>query len=435
MNISFNPLVLQQEHQPRLPLRLWVPVILIALLVITVTLSAASNVEILAATKGKVIPSGEIKLVNSPVSAVIQAVLVKNGQLVERGQPLVHLDLEAEQSELMGIYETLANINAQLESLQPLLGISINNLVTKLSELRAGELPGRIEQQVTRNRLVLLVDQLDSIGDAIALQHANIKQQGLLNERKQVELKYQDELLEVNKQLHSKGFTSRQERKKLQFGLKELELDIAAGKQAILQIQSEIDSLESDKAQAINQFRHEVSDRYLELKQSQTQLESQKDALTKRLRYQEVTSPYTGYVEDVQVTTVGSFISSGEALLKIVPEQDRKILEIMIPNKDAGFVRKGNKVRVKFDAYTYTRYGSVDGAITYLFRDANKVEEQYIYKAYVSLAQDHLTIHNRRHEINHGMTAQVDIITGERSILSYFTDPILNGIDQALIER
>ncbi|OOX29420.1 hypothetical protein BJL83_20820 [Vibrio parahaemolyticus] len=435
MSISFNPLVLQHEHQPRLPLRLWAPVILIALLVIIVTLSALSNVEILATTKGKVIPSGEIKLVNSPVSAVVKTVLVKNGHLVEKGQPLVHLDLEAEKSELAGVRETLAITSAQLESLRPLLDISASNLTAKLSDYRSGKLPGRIEQQVTRNRFVLLVDELANLEEAIAIQQANIKQQGLLNARKQVELDYQNELLEVNRLLQNKGFASRQERRKLQYEVKELELDIEAGKQAIAKIQAEIDSLISDKQQAVNQFRHEVSSRYQELKQNQTQIESQKEALTKRLRYQEVTSPYMGYVEDVQVTTVGSFVSSGETLLKIVPVQDRKIMEIMIPNKEAGFVQKGNKVRVKFDAYTYTRYGSVDGEITYLFQDANKVDKEYIYKAYVALAEDHLTINHQQHEISLGMTAQVDIITGERSILSYFTDPILNGIDQALIER
>ncbi|MBC3620317.1 HlyD family type I secretion periplasmic adaptor subunit [Vibrio metschnikovii] len=435
MNISFNPLVLQKEHQPSLPLRLWAPVIVITLLVISVALSATSSVEILATTKGKVIPSGEIKLVNSPVSSVIQAVLVKNGQLVEKGQPLIYLDLEAEQSELEGIYKTLTNTNAQIESLQPLLDISVNNLVTKLSALQVEEFPGRIAQQVTRNWFLLLVDKLASIENAITIKQANINQQNLLNERKQVELNYQNELFETTEHLHSKGFTSRQESRKLQYNIKKLELDIAVGKQAIVQIQAEIDSLLNDKVQAVNQFRHEISDRYQELKQNQTHLESQKEALTKRLRYQEVISPYSGYVEDLQITTVGNFVSSGKTLLKIVPKQDRKIIEIMIPNENAGFIQKGNKVRVKFDAYTYTRYGSVDGIITYLFRDTNKVEEQYIYKAYVSLTQDHLMINNQRHEINHGMTTQVDIITGKRSILSYFTEPILNGIDQALIER
>ncbi|MDO6498218.1 HlyD family type I secretion periplasmic adaptor subunit [Photobacterium sanguinicancri] len=435
MSISFNPLTLQQVHQPRLPLQLWAPVILIALLVISVTLSSVSKVEILANTKGKVIPSGEIKLVNSPVSAVVKNVLVKNGQLIKKGRSLVHLDLEAEQSELEGISETLTITNAQLNSIQPLLDISTINLPAKISDHMADILSVGIEHQVTRNRFSLLVDELANQEEAVVIKEVKIKQQSLLNARKQVELDYQKELLTMNKTLHSKGFSSRQEQKKLQYELEELELDIAAGKQTIVQILAEIDSIKSDKKQVVNQFRHEVSARYQELKQAQAQLISQQEVLTKRLRYRDIISPYSGYVEDVQVTTVGSFVASGETLLKIVPMEDQKIMEIMIPNKEAGFVQKGNKVRVKFDAYTYTRYGSVEGEVIYLFRDANKIDEQYIYKAYVSLSQAHLTIDQHKHEISHGMTAQADIITGQRSILSYFTDPILNGIDQALIER
>lgn len=435
MENSFNPLILNKKKIPELPLRLWAPLIVIGLIITTLALSAISHIEILAITQGKVIPNGEIKLINSPISAVIKDMKVKNGQQVKKGQLLLTLDLEEEQARLVAIKEKITTVNDQLNYLIPLLDINQDNLPSKLLTIPIVKDLSQIEKQVTHNRLILLSDKLADIDEYITIQNINIRQQNLLNSSKKIKLDYQEELSEINKKLRNEGFASRIEQKKIQLESKELDLDIKVGSQIVKRMEAEVNNLVSDKIQLVNNFKYEVSDSLQQLKQTKKDLINQEKYSRKRLSYQNILSPYNGFIEDVKVTTIGNFVSSGKALLKLVPIGERKIIEIMIPNSEAGFIQKGNMVRVKFDAYTYTRYGSIDGVISSLFHDANKIDGEYIYKAYVDISQDYLTIRNKTFEISHGMTAQVDVITGERSILSYFTDPILNGINQALKER
>ncbi len=153
----------------------------------------------------------------------------------------------------------------------------------------------------------------------------------------------------------------------------------------------------------------------------------------KRLK---IRSPSYGYVKGLNVKTIGGVIESGAVLIEIVPLEDSMIIEAKISPKDIGHVIKGQKVTIKFSAFDFSRYGTVDGklesisATTFVDEDGTRY-----YLGRMSLAKNYVGNDPKQNLIVPGMTVQADIVTGSKSILSYLLKPIHSSITSSFTER
>lgn len=435
MNYEFNPSELFKQNKPPIPIQVIAPMITISLILFTVIFSSITEIEILATTNGKVIPKGDIKFVNSPVSGVVSEVMIKNGSHVKNGDVLFKLEMERENKQLIGILDQIEIKEDLMNNITPYLDINEDNLLDKFILSKKTAASGDLQRKVVHNRLMLLYDNIEDLSERIDVTNSQIRKSQIFISKLQESLSYSNDIYNINQKLNKNGYISEIETKRLNIERQEFSFDIAAENEEIRKMSAEIENIRNNKKRTINKYKFELANLYQDLKLELLSLKASKYDLENRIKYEYITSNSSGYVEDLAIVTNGRYISSGELLLKVVPIQDEKIMEIIIPNKDVGFVQKGNEVRIKLDAYTYTRYGTIEGEITYLFQDSNKVDDQYSYRAYINLRDQEFKIGGTTHEISNGMTAQVDIITGYRTIISYFTDPIIDGIDQALKER
>ncbi|MGB7213838.1 MAG: HlyD family efflux transporter periplasmic adaptor subunit [Gammaproteobacteria bacterium] len=144
-----------------------------------------------------------------------------------------------------------------------------------------------------------------------------------------------------------------------------------------------------------------------------------------QLRRTELRAPTEGVVKNVRFTTVGAVLRAGDEVLQIVPTDDELIVEAQVQPADIGFIRLGQPASVKFDAYDYTIYGQGVGQVTYISADTlteqtSRGEVSY-YRVHVEVDASGMQKRRPREsiELQPGMTATVEIKTGQSTVLRY----------------
>ncbi|WP_240195052.1 HlyD family efflux transporter periplasmic adaptor subunit [Desulfobulbus rhabdoformis] len=162
-------------------------------------------------------------------------------------------------------------------------------------------------------------------------------------------------------------------------------------------------------------------------------------------RYQQlaasvIRTPVNGIVKNVRVTTLGGVLRAGDELMQIVPLDAKLIIEAKVLPADIASIHSGLPASVKFDAFDYTIFGAVEGTVTYVSADTIKEEsrggEQNFYRVHVETDTSLIkTKTGKQLDILPGMTSQVNIRTGNRTVLDYMLKPLRKTLTQSLGER
>jgi hemolysin D len=161
-------------------------------------------------------------------------------------------------------------------------------------------------------------------------------------------------------------------------------------------------------------------------------------------------APVDGTVQQLTLSTIGGVVQPAQALMVIVPDKAQIVVEAQILNKDIGFIREGQAVRVKLEAFNFTDYGLIEGVVESISRDAidlsqngapqrqengQLAQQGLVYAARIRLLKNTIRIGGRNQPIGPGLAAQAEIKTGERRIIQYLLSPIAQTLDEAGRER
>lgn len=210
-----------------------------------------------------------------------------------------------------------------------------------------------------------------------------------------------------------------------------------AGKSEVLKARRQLNDLRAQATNKRNAFRQEAQ---LELAKTRAELDQTQQVLTQRseaLQSTYLRAPMAGIVKNVRMTTRGAVLKAGDELLQIVPSDDPLIIEAKVAPADVAFLRRGLPANVKLDAYDYTLYGSLKGKVVYISPDTLEEETRGEMRPYyrVHIQTDGNSPKDRKAlDVRPGMTASVEIITGERSIANYVLKPLRRTVDEALHE-
>jgi hemolysin D len=142
-------------------------------------------------------------------------------------------------------------------------------------------------------------------------------------------------------------------------------------------------------------------------------------------------------VQQLQVNTIGAVVKPADSILVVVPEGSTLVVEANVLNRDIGFVREGQDVRVKLEAFPFTRYGAIDGKLTVLSRDAVQDEKLgLVFPARVELSKFSVPVgEGRSTPMSPGMAVSAEIRTGQRRIIEFLLSPLSRSIQEAGRER
>jgi len=408
--------------------------------------ASVSSLEQVAVGQGRVIPSGNIQTVQNLEGGILKALLVKEGAVVTKGQPILHLDntrANAEQVQHQQEVSYLMMSNARLAYQIAWLN---STSVLPLSEFKLPDSLDRkspyIEQLFIREQqglaanIATLESQLNGFNSKIEQSSQDIVEISRRIPYLKSNYLLGKEELDLNIPLEAQGVISRVEIIKLTRQANTLQQELESNKLLLPKTRLILNETKAKRqsfvTQSISDFKQQMVEQKRSIEQTQQSLISLNDRLARTTIY----SPVAGVVKTVHINTQGGVISPGMPLIDIVPNDEKLLIEAHISPRDIGFIRPGQPAIVRFSAYDFAIYGSLQGKLEQISADTI-VDEQgnYLYKVKVSTTQTHLGTKESPMPIIPGMMATVDIITGEKTVLDYLLKPIKRAQQHALRER
>ena len=433
---EFLPAALEVVERPVSPTGRRTMWVLLIGLVATIAWLVLGRVDVVASAPGKIIPSGNVKIVQSAGSGVVRSIYVRDGDRVRRGQLLVELDPTLSAADLEQARKGL--LSAELD-------VARNRAIA--DALAGGGLrftpPEGTEPGVAATQRQLIAAQLAEVeatisGLSAARSSSLSEADAAAAQRRKLEatVPILDHELEAMNRLDAKGYAP---------GLRLLELqrqrrgeagdrDVAAAQQA--RGYSDAQKLARQMVETREQARRLA---LADLAKAESEVILRREEVTKAARksvLQRLVAPADGTVQQLSLHTIGGVVEPARALMVIVPVQDGLEIEAKVLNKDIGFVHEGQPVAVKVEAFPFTRYGTIPGRVESLSRDA--VPDPKLgatFTARIRLARSVIVVDGRPVGLSAGLDVVADIRTGSRRIISWLLSPVQTSVAQAGRER
>jgi len=453
---EFLPAALEIVETPASPTGRAIAYSLMGAFTIALIWACLGKVDIVVAAKGKIVPSGRIKVIQPFETGVVRAIHVHDGQLVHSGETLIELDptindadWKHSQNDLIAAKLDVARLQAELANGDPQ-----TNFISPAEAPAAQVAIQRkflLDQTAEQNaRLAVLDRQLDqkkaerdTVGATVAKLEASLP---VLQER-----------LEIRKTLYDHSTGSRANYLELLQPFVEEQHELDVQKRRYDEATAAIAAIEEQRTQIDAQFRRE---RYADLVEAERKAKGLNEDLTKaqhRAELQVLTAPVDGTVQQLAVHTIGGVVTPAQSLLVLVPRESHLEIEAMIQNRDIGFVRDGQEVEVKIDAFNFNTYGLLHGKLVSVSPDAitresptqkgrinnsgaqdetsEPTNQELVYAARVSLERTQMQIDDKLVSLSPGMAVTAEIKTGSRRIISYLLSPLLKFKQEAMRER
>ncbi|MFD2176353.1 HlyD family type I secretion periplasmic adaptor subunit [Veronia pacifica] len=427
--------------------------ILFALLISFLLWSSLSSLEQVTRGEGKVIPSSQLQIIQSLDGGILEEMYVKEGMLVDEGQPLARIDdtrfrsdAAQQKVESDSMRANIIRLQAELNTLtlSPVSNqwrnqISLKRIGLDYPEALVQRKPELVKRQKREyddrindleNRLNILSHQVDQ--RQLDMKELNSKLATLRSNYSLIKRE-----LDLTRPLAQQGVVPEVELLKLERQVNSLVGEIESIKDSqnkVKAAQAEAILKRREVALAFNsEVRSELNKtQSLLARLDQAQLGTQ-DKVDKAV----ITSPVKGTIKTIHINTQGGVVRPGNDLIEIVPAEDQLLIEAKILPKDIAFLYPGLPAVVKVTAYDFTRYGGLDGILEHISADTTQDDKgNSFYLVRIRTNESSLIKKNGQSlPIIPGMLTSVDIITGKRTVMEYILNPILRARENALRER
>ena len=369
-------------------------------LLLAVIWAATFELDEITRAQGKIIPSSREQVIQSLDSGVMSELLVREGSVVEKDQVLLRIDdarSGAVFREAQEKYFALAALAARLRA------EAYSTDLTFPPELKKEKALVEQETQAYNARKRALNESLGALDISIAAVRRE---------------------LAITEPLVHQGVMS------------EVEL---------LRLRRQLSDLMGQRAERNNRYITDANNELVRVNSELSQTKENASAREDAFRRTTLRAPMKGVVKNVQVTTVGGVIQAGQPILEIVPTEDEMMVEAYVKPADVAFLRVGQSAMVKLTAYDFNKYGGLDGVVEHLSPDTLRDErqrrpgqalelEEGLYRIMVRIKNVSEVRNGMKIEPTPGMTAMVDIRTGNKTVLEYIFRPLQN-VRSALQER
>jgi hemolysin D len=455
--LAFLPAALEIAETPPSPVGRAIGATIILLFCVAVSWAWAGTIDIVAATTGKIVPSGRTKVIQPFETGVVRSIRVQDGQAVKTGDVLIeldptvnaaerdhlHNDLLAEQLNIARLHSALAGADDPTAAFHPPAGAGaalisaqrqlLLNQVTEHRARMASLARQQAQKEAEQSTIVATIHKLEATIPVI------------------------QQRVDIRKTLMDKELGSKLTYFEILQLLVEQQEDLGVRKSHLREAEAAAAAIRETRDQAEAEYRRMLSDELAKAEQKANGLAQDLIKAEQKTKLQLLISPVDGVVQQLTIHTVGGVVTPAQALLAVVPSDSRLEIEAMISNRDIGFVHAGQEAEIKIDTFSFTRYGLLHGTVLTVSQDAvirdrrqDRADDRALgtqndtsepkgqelnYSARISLDRTRMQIDDRVVDLSPGMAATVEIKTGSRTILSYLLSPLLRYRQEALHER
>jgi membrane fusion protein, hemolysin D len=460
---EFLPASLEILVTPPSPIARALLLTICGLFFLTIAWSYFGWIDIYAVAPGKIQPIGGSKVVQPLEPGIVTAIYVENGSHVNAGDVLLALDPT----------ETAADREAQARDLEAASAeasrrkVAIAAAHTETLEPLPIEFATKISDPVRRREEGVLAADLAQLRSSIANFKAQLTEKLATKERLTTTIAAREKLIALAKErvamrqrLDAMGSGARAQTIE---SLEQLETQITTDtgdRGQLIETDAAMRSLERKGEEAITQFVADQSQKFAEVERKRDHLEQELIKAQSKANRTELRAPITGTVQQLVVSSLGQVVASGQSLLTIVPLGGSIEVQAMIENQDIGFVEVGQPAVIKVDAFPFTRYGTINGVVEKVSRDAvdqrdanvlsdaaNAAKPQssapgspvkpqdLVFPATIQVTQRSINIDGKEVALIPGMGVSVEIKTGRRRAIDYLLSPLREIASRAGSER
>ncbi|SHO53752.1 HlyD family type I secretion periplasmic adaptor subunit [Anaerocolumna xylanovorans] len=434
LEYEFLPPALEIEETPPSPLGRFTIWTIFAILIIALVWSYVGKIDEVATARGKVIPEGNVKVIQPLELSTITKIYVSEGQRVKMGQPLMELDSSTKQIDIDSTQKSLdiAKLEKDIYSAE-LKNKSIDNILiastlpedilqSERQQMEASEAEFKAKEESAKSRISQSQDQLDI--DKYELSGIEKKRSKLTEEQSDLKALYEDvgapkeDVDDKNDDL----FDAENSYQKQVLKVRQSKADLKADEE-------ELNALQKDRE---NQLLNLILDRDKKIIDIEAQLNKEKEML----KFQKLSSPVDGTVNGLTTNTIGGVVTPAQPIMSIVPDDATLVVEALVLNQDIGFIKVGQETEIKFDTFPFQRYGVVKGKVIAVSPDAYEDQKLgTVYKIKVQMDKTEVFVVDKCVNIVPGMTATVEVKTGKRKIIEFFLDPFTKSVKESLRMR
>lgn len=394
-----------------------------------------AEIEEMTSGQGRVIPSGNVQVVQTLEGGIIREISVREGQMVEPGTPLVKIDdtgfssrlgeLRKQESALVGERYRLEAEAALATEFEVPEAFSSANRLTYLAET---------EVFISRRRQLL--NELDVLENRLSQRKFELDELAAQEKKLETSLAPLKKEVELTKRMANRGVVPEIEVLRLDSQLAELVGDLEINRAAQPRVESTIAEARNLMETTRNNYTTRARERLAKLEAELAVIQETIKAASDRVVRAQLNSPVKGIVNSLAVSTIGAVVQPGSEIAEIVPLDEGLLIEARIRPQDVAFISPNQKASVKLTAYDYLIYGDLEGDVVRIGADTKTDEEgQEYFEVIVQTEQDFLGDDENKLPVIPGMVASVDILTGRNTVLSYLLKPVLRARSEAFRER
>ncbi len=393
-----------------------------------------AKIDEIARGNGKVVPSGQNQLIQNLEGGIVSEILVKEGDYVERNQTLIKISNEKSSSSAASHTLKLLALEAQILRLEAEL--SKDSFTYDLYEIPEMNMFLENEKELFEANKKQLQSKIQILKEQLSQKRSDLKDAEQTKKHLEFSVGAIVQEVEMTKPMVERGIRSQVDFLKLQREESEAKQRLQSSILSIPKLKSEIYEIEKKIEETKESYISDVRSKLNEVVSSHKELEATTSAYEDQVSRTIVKSPSNGIVQKLHINTIGGSIKPAQDLIEIVPTDYKLLVEVKILPSDIAFIYQGQKAIVKFSAYDFSIYGGLDGHVVNISPDTiTEKDDKTYYLVRIETDKNYIGTEEQPMKIIPGMVANVDIITGKKSILDYILKPILKTKQYTFTER
>ena len=424
---EFKPLLIEIEDKPLNPLGRIILYLVLAIMVFATAWLILAKVDVVVSAQGKVIPSGEIKILKPLESGVVSKIFVKESDKVKKGDILIQIDPTVTDASLSSKQDDLVVINSDIVLLEALINES-NLSKDEINKLNSSQLNlYNSQKQILASTYESNKAKLNSAKLDIKANESEVNRLSLLlSKEEEAKTRLQKVLDLIAKKEYeevSKNIINLKEQK-----------DIALYR--LKESNKKLEEIIEENQKAIKTIKSNWIETSLSKEKEKRELSAQINAILFSNKTQQIKSPVDGFVGKLLIHTEGGVVSPNDNLISIVPSDAPLIIKASVLNKDIGFLKLGQEVAVKIDTFSFQKYGLLHGNIIEISKDAIEDEKLgLIYEIKIKPKSLDIKVEGETKRLEIGMSVIAEVKTGKRRVIELFIYPIIKYMDEGLSVR
>ncbi|OGQ92957.1 MAG: hypothetical protein A2464_03165 [Deltaproteobacteria bacterium RIFOXYC2_FULL_48_10] len=427
---EFKPLLAEIEDTPVNPLGRTIFWIIVLVIIFFGTWMIFGKVDVVVSARGKVIPVGEIKILQPLTTGSVSNILIKEGDFVKEGQVLMEIDPSGTQPELASMQEEAKQLELELLRLDSVFYQKPFQPETK----RYGADLTAMQQKLYTSTMARLQKQTQAKREELEQTKAQLAAAEADYDRLRDLLNIAKDKLERLEPV--RDLVSRDQIDQTESEFKNFSGNLASAEHKVKESHAAAKRVQSELSIIIETERDKNLQESAEKKSKLNYLQANIEKTTYINAKQQLVAPVDGFINKLLIHTIGGVVTPAEKLIALVPANSPLIISVLVENKDIGFIGRDMDASIKVDTFSFQKYGTINGRVSHIARDSIEDKELgLVYEVYVDPQETWLMVEGVSTPITTGMGVTAGIKVGKRRIIEFFIYPLIKYLDEGISVR